>query len=717
MFQHSQRLCFALLFCFVHGHILYSVAQQHTDKDEGRYTRQSDTTKTPVVHLDSIAVQAKSRTFTNNSVHELSALEMAESKGKLLAESLTQIAGLSILSTGSTVVKPVINGLHSNRILILNQGIRQEGHQWGTEHAPEIDPFSADRLQVIKGAEGVRYGADALAGVILVSSEDIDSSRPIHGVADLIGMSNGRGYALNTKLNGNLTAIPSLAWSAQVSHKKSGNYKTADYYLGNTGAQELNFSTALQYQHKNSQFKLYGSRFSTEMGIFEGAHSSTIEDIQARIAHGQPFDNYDFSYHIRSPKQKVSHELLKASWQKKLANGKNISLVYGLQHNHRREYDLRRVASDDTPMADMKLTSQSLDFTLSSKQFSYGGQTLIQINNNTPGTGTTPIIPNYDSYSLGLFGLHHFHWNSTHIEIGARYDIKQLDIAGYRYDREQMDEDGTVTQYLLTDNRLYQSLSGTLGMRQPLASRTTLKSNLGLAWRAPSVNELYSDGLHHGSATYEIGNADLRSEKGLKWMNTLTFASEKTRVNIDLYGQLIFNYIYAQPDPSRVQQTIRGTFPVFVYEQNDALLYGADIDFSQQLFSRLQYQAQFSLLRAKNIEKHRYLPYIPADQLQQSLVWQTTPTWGESYIKLTQRYVFKQTRYEAGTDYAAPPGAYNLFGASIGTNLALKKGQHIKLILSADNLLNTAYKDYMDRFRYFAHQRGRNIQLRTSYNF
>ncbi|MCY4778835.1 TonB-dependent receptor [Sphingobacterium sp. UT-1RO-CII-1] len=713
MLPHSQRLCFTLLLCFVYSYSLYSATQQK----HANYTVQKDTTKTDVVHLDSIAVQAKSRTFTNNSVHELSVLEMAESKGKLLAESLTQIAGISTLSTGSTVVKPVIHGLHSNRILILNQGIRQEGHQWGTEHAPEIDPFSADRLQVIKGAEGVRYGADALAGVVLISSDDIDNSRPIYGVADLIGMSNGRGYAVNTKLSGGIAAIPSLGWSAQVSHKKSGNYKTADYYLGNTGARELNFSGKLQYNLAGNRFTIYGSHFSTEMGVFEGAHAGTIEDIYARIAHGQPFDDYDFSYHIHSPKQKVSHDLLKASWQKQLSAVKKLELVYGLQHNHRREYDLRRVASDDVPMADMKLTSQSLDFTFKNKLSSYGAQALVQINNNTPGTGTTPIIPNYDSYSLGLFGLHHFHWNQTHIELGARYDIKQMDIAGYRYDRKQMDEDGTVVQYLLTDNRLYQSLSGTLGIRQPLSQTITWKSNLGLAWRAPSVNELYSDGLHHGSATYEIGNADLHSEKGLKWMNSISLGSEKTRINVDLYGQLIFNYIYARPDPSRVQQTIRGTFPVFVYEQHDALLYGTDIELSQQLPARLHYQGQLSLLRAKNIEQHTYLPYIPADQVQQSLLWQTTPSWGDSYLKITQRYVWKQTRYETGTDYAAPPGAYNLFDFSMGNNFKLKKERQLKVIVSVDNLFNTAYKDYMDRFRYFAHQRGRNIQLRTSYNF
>ena len=99
---------------------------------------------------------------------ELRGRELASTRGLTLGESLQKITGVTVLQTGNNIYKPVIQGLHSSRVLILNNGIRQEGQQWGSEHAPEIDPYIANRLTVIKGAASVRYGGDAIGGVILV---------------------------------------------------------------------------------------------------------------------------------------------------------------------------------------------------------------------------------------------------------------------------------------------------------------------------------------------------------------------------------------------------------------------------------------------------------------------------------------------------------------------------------------------------------------------
>jgi iron complex outermembrane receptor protein len=98
------------------------------------------------------------------------------------------LAGVTTLQTGSSISKPVIHGLHSNRILIMNNGVRQEGQQWGSEHAPEIDPFIATRLSVVKGAAGVRYGSDAIGGVILVEPEELPFDKSLSGEAECGGI-------------------------------------------------------------------------------------------------------------------------------------------------------------------------------------------------------------------------------------------------------------------------------------------------------------------------------------------------------------------------------------------------------------------------------------------------------------------------------------------------------------------------------------------------
>ncbi|MBE8715301.1 TonB-dependent receptor [Sphingobacterium hungaricum] len=671
------------------------------------------------IAIEEVAVQGKQAESKTLQTYRLSEQEKAERKGKNLSEQLTALAGVTLLSTGTTIQKPVINGLHSQRVLVLNQGVRQEGQQWGAEHAPEIDPFTAGYLEVSKGAQAVRYGADALAGVVLLTPSKIDTTKILVGQVDVIGISNGRGLTSNVQLEGNRFFVPRLSWRLQASAKKQGNSKTADYYLGNTGVEELNFSGLFQYALPKGKLEAYISRFSTSMGIFAGAHASTGEDILARIANGRPFETYSFSYDIGAPKQEVSHTLAKLKYDHHFSPNSSLSLQYGFQQNHRQEYDVRRVESDDVPMADMLLRTQTLDAIYAISNYKFGLQGTIQINNNVPGTGTTPIIPNFDNHTLGAFAIGEFQRKNYLIELGLRYDYRYFDVAGYRYDYANPDENGVVQQYLLTDQRQFHNVSGTAGISYPISERLIWKSNAGLAWRAPSANELYSDGLHHGSGTYEIGDPNLKSEKGLKWVNHFGYQWNRLQVHADVYGQYIADYIYANPDPDSIRQTIRGTFPVFTFHQNNALFYGIDAQARYKfLQEKLIYSVQFSLVRAKNIDSNTFLPYIPSDRLSQSLQWNLSENnlLTKNYLKLTHDYVSQQTRYEPESDYAYPPGAYHLLAFHAGTSLPIKQ-QALAIHFAVENLTNNLYKDYMDRFRYYAHQLGRNISLRITYNF
>ncbi len=671
-----------------------------------------------LIHIQDVEITGKQTGSMSGSLHRLSGEALAERKGTVLADALTGISGVSTIGMGSSIVKPVINGLHSNRILVLNNGIRQEGQQWGVEHAPEIDPFVADRLEVIKGAQGVRYGADALGGVVLVTADDIHMDKAIAGQVDVVGQSNGQGITLNASLEGSVRAVPHLGWRIQSSGKKIGNYKSADYYLGNTGVREWNYSGTLQYAHKKNKLEAYYSRFSTQLGIFAGAHVATVEDIQKRIENGRPFESYPFGYGIRAPRQTVSHDLAKILWQHQFDADRSLEAQYGFQRNHRKEFDLRRVASDEIPMADMVLTTQSLDLVYKHGNSAWGIQSVVQVNNNTPGTGTTPIIPNFDNHTVGMFGNHQFHFHKLHVEMGARYDYRYFDVAGYRYDYAHPNEDGGLNQYLLTDNKRFHNASGTVGILYHILPQFNWKSNIGLAWRAPSANELYSDGVHHGSGTYEVGNRNLVSEKGVKWVNTLLWNTEKWNAVLDVYAQMLYDYIYAQPNPDSVRQTIRGTFPLFAYQQHDAFFFGTDLSLSYAPSEQFRYDLIASLVRAKNTTLNSYLPYIPSDRFTHGIRW-NIPFVGDSrpYVKLSHRFVASQTRYDVGSDYSSPPPAYHLFDFVAGKQIKIATERDMHILLSVDNLFNTAYKDYMDRFRYFAHQMGRNVHLKLSYQF
>ena len=267
----------------------------------------------------------------------------------------------------------------------------------------------------------------------------------------------------------------------------------------------------------------------------------------------------------------------------------------------------------------------------------------------------------------------------------------------------------------------------------PLSRVSQLKSNIGVAWRAPHVNELYSSGLHHGAGTYDLGDDKLESETGVKWVTSLLLNNENKRwnVNLDLYIQYIKNYIYDYPT-GEVQTLFSGVYPIFQYTQANAFFRGADLDATVRLLNKnrvaqvgnptsLDYHLKASVVWANEVKTGRYFPFIPAPRLSQSLEYNKThrnSLLSRISASIGHTFVAKQTRFEPSQELVpTTPNAYHLFEASIGGTLDIGKRQTLDIRLSAENLFNTEYKEYTNRFRYYAHDLGRNVYLRVNYNF
>ena len=224
------------------------------------------------IEIDEVTITADgtTRSFLTRapvSVSTLDPAELSDVRGQSLGETLAHLPGITTLTTGPTISKPVIRGLHSDRLVILNAGLRQEGQQWGGEHAPEIDPFSPDRIEVVRGAAGVEYGVGAIGGVIRIEPRELPD-RPGYGGQLLInGFSNSGQGSGSLHVEGSPNRVRGLGWRLQVSGRAAGDAQTPDYILGNTAFRELNGSAALGFHNSRFGVESFASHFSTELGI------------------------------------------------------------------------------------------------------------------------------------------------------------------------------------------------------------------------------------------------------------------------------------------------------------------------------------------------------------------------------------------------------------------------------------------------------------------
>uniref|UniRef100_UPI0040484786 TonB-dependent receptor n=1 Tax=Algoriphagus sp. TaxID=1872435 RepID=UPI0040484786 len=646
---------------------------------------------------------------TTTAVSTLYGEALLQSRGESLGESLKRVAGVSTFSTGNTISKPVIHGLHSNRILILNNGIRLEGQQWGAEHAPEIDPFLADELTVIKGAETVRYGPEAMGGVILVNPPALPTSKKYATELNLVGNSNGGAGNVAVSHAGGSGKYPGLGYRIQGATRRAGNIQTPTYNQGNTGMSEASLSGALGYSSPKIGTEAYYSFFTTELGILRDAHTGNLSDLLAIIENGAPFAQADFTYTINNPKQVVTHHLAKLKAHYHLNPYWKLNFQYGFQQNNRQEFDRRRGELNTRPSLDLELFTNTAELILehnlkSQWTGSMGIHLIQQANSNVPGTGVTPLIPNYDLLNGGVFVMEKYLKGALELEAGLRYDYRTVSAA--RYVGKDLQE-ATMT---------YQNGSLFFGGRYQINSNWSFTSNLGTAWRPPNVNELFSQGLHHGAAAVELGDANLDSEKSLKWVNGLEYEGKRSTLELTAYANQIRDYIYLNPT-GETFVSLRGTFNVYEYLQANAFFYGLDISGTYSFSEQMNGYAKGSIIRAKNTQSDTFFPFIPSDRMDWGLSYSLgeNPDKGKNRITISNVLVAKQHR-EPEFDLAPAPPAYALINLGYSKKLKLFKNT-LSLSLQVNNLLNSEFKEYMNRFRYFTADMGRNFQLKFNYQF
>lgn len=652
--------------------------------------------------LQTVTVQGSKNFFQSNTSNSINIQQLTRLAAKPFAEILEEFSGVSVQKNGSQISKPIIHGLSGNRIGIMQQGISIASQQWGNDHAPEIDPFGSQIITVIKGTDIVTYGGNQLGGMILLEQANIADDPHLHGSVLSSFQQNGNIFSLHTRLE---KANQKFRWRTSVSSKAGGDNRSPDYYLTNTGIREFsgNLYTINEY-HKNIIIKNFFGVFYTDLGVLRGSHIGNLTDLKNAIGRSVPlFTQEKFSFDINNPKQNVIHLFNKFSVQRNKGIFQEELNLSG-QINRRREFDVVRARLSGSPALDLLLQSYFSEFKRIYQKNKFesriGFQAKTNINLNLPGTTSYPLIPDYLLINPALFYQLSKSYHKFLIEAGTRVEANFLSV---KVPGRNL---GLPTEKF---NHTFPMANLIVGSTFEPMSNLKLKVQTGFASRAPEANEMYSGGLHQSVAGIEEGNRALKQERSIKSIITGSYlTSNHVTFEMSIYHQNIQNYIYLEPT-KELRLTVRGAFPVFRYNQENVNIFGLDFSSQIELGHHFKWTNRYSYVEIRNTQNQNLLVGTPPGQAFSQIQYIISFPKHKSQIQcgVNVRHVFERKGIEPDVDFLAPPGSYTLLGFETEYQMEWKRHK-VYLIFRVENLLNRVYRDYLNRLRYFADERGRN---------
>ena len=659
-----------------------------------------------------------------------------------LGDALNSLSGISSLNKGNGIVKPIINGLHSSRIIMINNGVRMQDQEWGKEHAPNIDINAIERLTVIKNASALQYGGDAMGGIIIAEGFKVPVKDTLYGKTMISAGSNGRGGGITSKLTKSYKN--GVYGTVQGTMKRFGDVEAADYVMSNTGLYEKDMSLRMGLNRFNYGIEGYYAYFNTELGILRSSHAHSAGDQIRSINSNIPLVVRDFTYDINYPKQDVTHQLARIKGFKKFIGYGKLNFQYDFQNNRRFEYDIRVGSDRDKPALDLELKTHTIlvDYITDYEflNFKTGIMGRFQDNFANPDTGVRRLIPDYEKYDFGIYSVADYKLNDNwQFEAGVRFDYIYMDV--YKFYKKTLWEqrgydilfpDLVVDEFgfqVLTNPELeFNNFSGTIGLTHKLSDKSKFFLNHAIASRAPNPSELFSEGLHHAIARIEIGDLRFKSEVGHKTSLTYEYLGKNLNFSINPFINNIEDFILIEP--VELVETIRGNFPSWEYRQTNAQLFGVDVDASLKINDLLSLNHQLSIV--KGYDKDRDLPLINMPPIStKNEISYNNKNLNNLKINLESEFVFAQNEYPDNNfeiflpftqttellDVSTPPDAYHLINLNSSIDFKVTENSSLTVGLRVTNLFNTSYRNYLNLLRFYSDDLGRNFLLNLKFNY
>ncbi|MDB5205302.1 MAG: TonB-dependent receptor [Flavisolibacter sp.] len=631
--------------------------------------------------------------------------EILQSTATNIIDLLSRQPGVSQISTGPAVSKPVIRGLGFNRVVVINDGIRQEGQQWGEEHGIEIDELSVVRAEILKGPASLIYGSDALGGVVNFITNTPVPEGVIRGNILSNFQSNNSLTGVNANIAGNRNGFN---WNLYGTSRSAGDYKNRyDGRVLNSRFKETNFGGYVGLNKTWGYSHLVFSGFNQNLGLVEGTRDSGTGEF---LIYGEsPLERIAISddYESRTPVtpyQNVQH--YKVVSDNNFNVGKSrLKLNIGYQNNLRKEFANPQSPKVPELFFDLKTINYNLQFALPTKaewQTTFGISGMRQSNENK---GEKTLIPEYSLFDIGGFVFSQKYFGNTTLSGGLRYDNRSIN------SKEGFEGPDIKFQAF---KRSFSNFSGSAGISYTPASFLTLKGNVARGFRAPTLSELASNGAHEGTVRFEYGKQDLKSEKSFQVDAGVEVDYEHFNFSLSGFYNRISDYIFY-----RRLQNIAGTdsliidanetFEAFQFGQHDATLSGLEMQFDvhPHPLDWLHFENTISYVRGRYDEKldgSDNLPQIPHTRWISELhgdFLKKGKSLRNLYLLFETNAAFAQNNPFFGYNTESRTPGYVLLNAGIGTDFVTTKGTTwASLHLAINNITDRAYQDHLNRLKY-----------------
>lgn len=652
-----------------------------------------------------------------------------------LAKSLEKIPGIQAMEIGSGTSKPVIRGLGFNRILVSENGIKQEGQQWGADHGLEINPWSVEEVQILKGAGTLEYGSDAIGGVIALNSDA--KPLPDSFSADWIMFGRSANQAVGSSLNMRHRK-ESFYYKLSASYTDFADYSVPTDYivyltrqipifnerLKNTAGNEYSVSGQVGYISSEFESVLMISNFYQKIGFFPGAHGIPTLD---RVQDDSNRRNVEFPYQNVNHFKVVSESILKFK-------PNSLKFSFGFQNNHRQEWSMFHTHYGNNQTPPTVHPDLELDFNLQTfdgqvkyqHHFNRNNKLIVGIQSQTQKNsikGYNFLLPDFTRLNLASYIVNdwkiHPKWN---LNYGVRFDYTKIEINSFydHYLYEFLLQNGHTTeqadyfaQRSVNLNKSFINFNGSAGLLFQPNSDFDFNLNLGSSFRMPTAIELASNGIHHGSFRHEKGNPDLDTEQG--WTSDFKISYHPNGWNFELnpYFYYFGNYIFLEP--SGVFSPLPHGGQIYQYSQSKAMLTGAELKIEKKFSDRLNtyFVAEYLYNRQIHSDKSKDYPLPFSPPVTIFTEWGYELFKNKSFLKSVEisadvKIASRQTRIAQNEEIT---DGYTIFGAGIKSKLEWKSFR-ADVILTADNLANKKYFNHMSFYRTLEiPEMGRNIQV------